>query len=295
MASRASATVLGAERPAHAHRAVALEVALDDHGPESAAISGDSRPSPATGRPIPHRDADAAVGGHLDGAVVAGVGVADHARAGVVGEHPLQLLGGQVGAVGQGDHARRGSSGRCRRRRRGGCDTQVAPDDVLTSALSSGQSAMASEPSSIASVSRYGEATEPESRWSRPMTIGADSSPVRTISLKRRPSRCALAVAEPADPRRQALEGDPLAGQPDPAGQALVVGELLAARRGRWPRCRPGRRTAPPSGTGPCPRRTAGGCTPAGSRGSRTPGRSRPARPRRAGCCRSRRPRRPCP
>ena len=54
--------------------------------------------------------------------------------------------------------------------------THVAPDDVLTSALSSGQSAMASEPSAIASVSRYGEATEPESRWSRPITIGADTS-----------------------------------------------------------------------------------------------------------------------
>ena len=53
----------------------------------------------------------------------------------------------------------------------------VAPLLVLTSALSSGQSAIASDPSSIASVSRYGEATEPESRWSRPITIGADSSP----------------------------------------------------------------------------------------------------------------------
>jgi hypothetical protein len=33
-------------------------------------------------------------------------------------------------------------------------DTQVAPDEVFTSALSSGQSAIASEPSFIASVSR---------------------------------------------------------------------------------------------------------------------------------------------
>ena len=69
-------------------------------------------------------------------------------------------------------------------------DTQDAPDAVLTSALSSGQSAIASEPSSIASVSRYGEATEPESRWSRPITIGADSSPEATISLNRSPARC---------------------------------------------------------------------------------------------------------
>jgi hypothetical protein len=42
--------------------------------------------------------------------------------------------------------------------------THVAPDEVFTRAFSSGQSAIASEPSIIASVSRYGEATEPESR-----------------------------------------------------------------------------------------------------------------------------------
>ncbi len=68
-------------------------------------------------------------------------------------------------------------------------DTQVAPDAVLTKALRSAQSAIASDPSSIASVSRYGEATEPQSRWSRPMTTGALSSPEATISLKRRPAR----------------------------------------------------------------------------------------------------------
>ena len=39
------------------------------------------------------------------------------------------------------------------------------------------------------SVSRLGEATEPLSRWSRPMTIGAETSPFRTISLKARPRR----------------------------------------------------------------------------------------------------------
>jgi hypothetical protein len=42
--------------------------------------------------------------------------------------------------------------------------TQVAPLAVLSSAFNNGQSAIASLPSIIASVSRYGEATEPESR-----------------------------------------------------------------------------------------------------------------------------------
>ena len=67
--------------------------------------------------------------------------------------------------------------------------TQLAPEAVFTRALRSGQSAIASEPSRIASVSRFGEATEPESRWSRPMTIGALTLPVRTSSLKAAPAR----------------------------------------------------------------------------------------------------------
>ena len=42
--------------------------------------------------------------------------------------------------------------------------THVAPAATLSRAFRIGQSAIASEPSRIASVSRYGEATEPESR-----------------------------------------------------------------------------------------------------------------------------------
>ena len=68
-------------------------------------------------------------------------------------------------------------------------DTHDAPLAVFTSALSSGQSAIASDSSAIDSVSRYGEATEPASRWSRPMTTGALSSPLATIALIRRPRR----------------------------------------------------------------------------------------------------------
>ena len=54
---------------------------------------------------LPHRNAHAALLGDLDRAVVAGVDVADDAHAGVVGEHALDLLGGQRGAVGDGDLA----------------------------------------------------------------------------------------------------------------------------------------------------------------------------------------------
>ena len=61
-------------------------------------ISADA--PPARGLALRHRDPYAALVGHLDRAVVARVDVADHAHAGVVGEHPLDLLRGQVGAVG---------------------------------------------------------------------------------------------------------------------------------------------------------------------------------------------------
>ena len=102
----------------------------------------------------------------------------------------------------------------------------------------------------------------------------------------------ALAVAEPADARRQALEGDPLAGGLDPAARAARRRGTPRARRGRSRRCPPGRPTARPSGTGPCPRRTAAARRRGRSPGRRTRARSRRASPRRAGCCRSRRPRR---
>ena len=85
-------------------------------------------------------------------------------------------------------------------------ETQLAPVAVFTSALRIGQSATASEPSRIASVSRCGEATEPASRWSRPITIGAAHRARRDQLVEAQPGEVALAVAEPADPRGQALE-----------------------------------------------------------------------------------------
>ena len=100
-----------------------------------------------------HRDADAALHGHLLRLLVSGVHMPDHAHAGVVGQHPFQFLPGQWRAVRDTDLP--------------GVDgpamptpppwwmlTQDAPDAVLTRALSSGQSAIASEPSAMPSVSR---------------------------------------------------------------------------------------------------------------------------------------------
>ena len=57
------------------------------------------------------------------------------------------------------------------------------------------------------------------------MTIGACTSPVAHEVVERQARLVALAVAEPADPGRQALERDALLGAADPLVQLLVVGE----------------------------------------------------------------------
>ncbi len=68
-------------------------------------------------------------------------------------------------------------------------ETQEAPLTAFRRAFRMGQSAMASEPSRMPSVSRFGEATEPVSRWSRPMTMGAAVLPFLTRWLMTAPKR----------------------------------------------------------------------------------------------------------
>ena len=103
--------------------------------------------------------------------------------------------------------------------------TQVAPAATLSSAFRIGQSAIASEPSSIASVSRYGEATEPASRWSRPITTGACTAPDPDELVDRQTCSRPVAETEPADPRRQPLELDPVGCELEPALEDCVVGK----------------------------------------------------------------------
>ena len=106
-------------------------------------------------------------------------------------------------------------------------ETHDAPLAVLSSAFSSGQSAIASEPSAIASVSRYGDATEPASRWSRPMTIGAGQLARGDHLVELQAREVALLVAEPADARRQPFEVHLLGGLVEPAVQRGILGEEL--------------------------------------------------------------------
>jgi hypothetical protein len=101
----------------------------------------------------------------------------------------------------------------------------VAPLTALISAFRIGQSLTASVPSSMLSVSRLGEATEPESRWSRPITIGAETIPSATRLLNSQPGLGALAIAQPADAGGQPLEGHFLAGHIQPAVQVFILRE----------------------------------------------------------------------
>ena len=125
---------------------------------------------------------------------------------------------------------------------------------------------MASEPSSIdfGLAVRRGD-RDPPSRWSRPITMGAFKlTETRTISSKLQAGE--VVTRAPAASAECARAG-PGTRPARPAivihlCSTFVVGEQLRGSPGRWPRCRQGRRRAPPSGTGPCPRRPAAGCTP---------------------------------
>ncbi len=80
----------------------------------------------------------------------------------------------------------------------------------------------------------------------------------RDHRVEAQPQPVALAVAEPADSRREPLERDVLAGRRDPSARAPRRRGTHRARRGRSQRCRPDRPTARPSGTAPCPRQNSG-------------------------------------
>ena len=168
--------------------------------------------------------------------------------------------------------------------------THEAPAAVLTSAFKSGQSAIASDPSSH----RLGLPVGRRHRAGVEM-VAADHDRRSELAgahhlVEAQPQPLALAIAGPADPRRQPLICDPLAGQPDPALQGGIAGDLLEHRAvgrldvGLLARQRhPAKRALSLAEQGP----DVGGQR---SRDRRRPARSRRAEPRRAGCFRSRTP-----
>ncbi len=72
-----------------------------------------------------------------------------------------------------------------------------------------------------------GEATEPESRWSRPITIGALNSPRAYHLVEGEAQLVTHTQTDPANARRQTLEANPLAGHIKPIMQMLVFKEDL--------------------------------------------------------------------
>ena len=134
-----------------------------------------------------HGDDDAVLLRGGNGFGVTGIRMADNTHTGVGGEHALQAVCGFGRAVGN-DHlpgvlaVANAHSAAVMEADPGGAV------DRVDQALRIGQSLTASVPSSMPSVSRLGDATEPESRWSRPMTMGALTMPLATSSLNLRPA-----------------------------------------------------------------------------------------------------------
>ena len=119
-----------------------------------------------------HRNLDLFLPGEGDGRVVSRVGVAGDAEPRIGGQDALEAPGGGGPAVGDDDHP--------------GMDRIADPHSPAMVDRDPGrpggrvQEGVQNRPvgdgvgsSFIPSVSRFGEATEPASRWSRPMTIGA--------------------------------------------------------------------------------------------------------------------------
>ena len=137
-------------------------------------------------------------------------------------------------------------------------DTHVAPAAVLTRALSSGQSAIASEPSRMP----FGLAVGRRHRTCVEVVAADDD---RRADLARgdqlveaQAGLGALAVAQPADARRQALERHALLRHRDPACAATRSRGTARGSPRRCAGCPPDRPRARPSGTAPCPSQKSG-------------------------------------
>lgn len=109
-----------------------------------------------------HRQVKSLLFGTVNGNLVTRIRVTHHAGGRVVVEHAGDTRGGFIGTVADDDHP--GMLGEAHPHAAAVVQRhQVAPLAVLSRAFSNGQSETASEPSRMASVSRFGLATEPES------------------------------------------------------------------------------------------------------------------------------------
>src|SRR5216683_2424351 len=169
---------------------------------------------------------DAALAGDLDRALIPGVGVPHDSGAGVVGEHPFELACRLVGAVRNHHHPRMDRSPDAHpaamvhahpRRAAGGVEERVEDGPI-------GDGVRAVQHRLRLAIWRRHRA--------RVQVVAADddrrlhgATPDELVEAQARTGT--LAVAEPADASRQALELDLLARGLDPPHQGGVVGELV--------------------------------------------------------------------
>ena len=165
------------EERARAARAAAADDAAGPSQGSAASAPARMHVEPGHRRARLHGEAQPVRPCRLDGLRVAGVGMTHDAEARVAGQHALAASRRpHRRAVRHDDHAGvqrvadADAAAVVHRHPRG-------PARGVQQRVEHGQSAMASLPSRIASVSRLGEATEPVSRWSRPITIGAETTP----------------------------------------------------------------------------------------------------------------------
>ena len=174
-------------------------------------------------RPGP-REVEPALARDVERLLVAGVGVPHDARAGVGREDALELRRGRVGPVGDDDHA--------------GVDRVADPDAAAVVDADPGRArgdvheGVQDRPvgDRVGAVAhRLGLAVR-RGDGARVEVVASDHDRRRDAAradelVDREPRAGAVAVAEPADPRRQALEGDPRGRELEPATEQHVVRE----------------------------------------------------------------------
>ncbi len=111
----------------------------------------------------------------------------------------------------------------------------------------------------MASVSRFGEATEPEIEM-----VAADDDRCFQLAaahhlVEGESKPVAVAEPDPAYARRQTLKRDAVAGHVEPVMQMRVAGRSVPSPWRQSCKCLPDRPIAPPSGMARCPGRTEDG------------------------------------
>ncbi len=201
-----------------------------------AASTADSDPGPGgVGLAAPrvrvgHRDPNAALAGDLERSLVARIGMADDAHPRIGRQHPLQAGGGRIGPVGHDDHPR----------------VQRVPDAHATAVVDADPGRPRGRVQERVQDRPVGDGIGPVEH-ALGLAVGAGDAPrVEVVPpdddrrgqlpgahhlVDPQPRLRPLAVAQPADAGRQALERDLLLGQAQPSVERRVLREELGQGR----------------------------------------------------------------